>query len=220
MVPAVVLALFGTTVVGCSGGDSQESAQPAPLPRLPVSHVCPGLFEGEGEKALERVLASTQFQIRHEEKNPDVRVVAQAMEDAYQAGKEIRDMPQPVCEMSGRPTETGLATARMMFTAYSKHAGDPADFPGVSDSGVRVAMEQKRVYLSYDCVSSRVGSTQEIPLRIKLLFQERWDASKGEDVLRPDYLTITHSAALAVAKELRCANDGGLPARAVDLSKS
>ncbi|MFF8268780.1 hypothetical protein ACF059_15455 [Streptomyces sp. NPDC016562] len=185
-----------------------------------MGQVCAGLFTDEGGKALERALASTQFEIWDEKKNPDVRAVAQMMEDAYRAGRKIKNMPQPVCEMVGRPTETGVATARVMFTAYSKHAGDPADFPGVGDSGVRVRMEQKRVYLSYDCVSSRVGSTQEIPLRIKLLFQERWDASKGEDVLRPDYLAITHSAALAVAKELRCANDGGLPARAVDLPKS
>ncbi|MEU4731370.1 hypothetical protein [Streptomyces sp. NPDC023588] len=220
MVLAVALALFGTTVVGCSAGDSQESAQPTPLPRLPVSHVCPGLFEGEGGKALERVLASTQFQIRHEEKNPDVRVVAQVMEEAYQAGKKIRDMPQPVCEMSGRPTETGLATARMMFTAYSKHAADPADLPGVGARDVRVSTRNKEVGLTFDCVSSRVGSTQDVPLQITLDFQERWDASKGEGVLKPDYLAITHSAALAVAKELGCANDGGLPARAIDLPKS
>ncbi|MFF4643686.1 hypothetical protein [Streptomyces sp. NPDC001389] len=88
----------------------------------------------------------------------------------------------------------------------------------MSDRGVRVSTrERKVVYLDYDCVSPRVGSTPEVPLRIRLLFQERWAASKGEAVLRPDYLAIAHSAALAVAKELRCVDDGGLPARAEDL---
>ncbi|MEU8433975.1 hypothetical protein AB0F18_13820 [Streptomyces sp. NPDC029216] len=76
------------------------------------------------------------------------------------------------------------------------------------------------VYLEYDCVSSRVGSTRDIPLRIRLLFHEQWEASKGETILRPDYLTITHSAALAVAKELQCADDGGLPPRAEELPAS
>ncbi|MFD8147970.1 hypothetical protein [Streptomyces sp. NPDC059708] len=127
-------------------------------------------------------------------------------------------MPQSTCQISGQPAKSRLATARVRFTAYSLLAGDPADFPGVSDRGVRVSTREKKiVYLDYDCVSPRVGSTQEVPLRIRLRFQDRWQSSKGDPALRPDYLTATHSAALAVAKELRCVDDGGLPARAEEL---
>ncbi|MFF4581700.1 hypothetical protein ACFY15_25425 [Streptomyces sp. NPDC001373] len=127
-------------------------------------------------------------------------------------------MPQSTCEISAEPVASRLATALVRFTAYSKYAGDSADFPGASDQGVQVSTRQRKVvHLEYDCVSPRVGSTQDVPLRIRILFHEQWDASKGEAVLRPDYLAIAHSAALAVAKELRCVDDGGLPARAEDL---
>ncbi|MFD8981397.1 hypothetical protein [Streptomyces sp. NPDC059564] len=201
--------------VGCS------AEEPEPLPagpqQLSTGQVCAGLFTAAGAEALERVLGSTTFLLRDEDKNPDVRAVAQVMEDAYRAGVKIRDMPQSVCEISGAPRESHFPTARLMFTAYSKHAGDPADFPGVSDSGVRVSTVAKWVYLSYDCASPRVGSTPDIPLRIRLLFQDQWDGSKGAAALGPDYLKVTHSAALAVAKELGCVNDGGLSARAEEL---
>ncbi|MGW7450615.1 hypothetical protein [Streptomyces sp. NPDC054787] len=219
MSQAVALAILGMVASGCSQRDAEPAAQATSLRTFPVGQVCAGLFLGEGGKALERVLESTQFHVLEEDKNPDVHAVAQVMEDAYRAGKEIRNMPQPVCEAVGSDKEFHIPTTRLMFTAYSKHAADPADLPGAGARDVRVSTRNKEVGLTFDCVSSRVGSTQDVPLQITLDFQERWDESKGEDVLRPDYLAITHSAALAVAKELGCANDGRLPARAVDLPK-
>ncbi|MFE2166905.1 hypothetical protein ACFXB3_17845 [Streptomyces sp. NPDC059447] len=216
----MALVLLAAAATGCSAGEPEKSPQPTAAPRLTAGQICAGLFTGEGAKALERVLESTAFHVRDDEKAPDVRAVAQVMEDAYRAGKRINDMPQPVCEASGAEAKAGyIPTVRIMFTAYSKHAGDPPDFPGVSDSGVMVSQRQKTNHLSYDCTSSRVGSTDNVPLRIKLAFQERWDGSKGETVLGQDYLAVTHSAALAVAKELGCTNNGGLPARADDLPK-
>lgn len=219
MGPAIGLAILAVAAAGCSASE-REQPPPATTPQvLSAAKVCAGLFPDEGGKALERILESTRFQVREEKRNPDVRAVAQAMEDAYRAGKKIRDMPQPVCEAVGEAKDHRIPTAQIMFTAYSKHAGDPADFPGVSDSGVKVSKRQKTNNLLFDCVSSRVGSTQDVPLRIGLAFQERWDESQGATVLGQDYLAVTHSAALAVARELGCANDGGLAARADGLPK-
>ncbi|MEV7544037.1 hypothetical protein [Streptomyces sp. NPDC089915] len=182
--------------------------------RVSVDRVCAGLFAAEGGKALERVLESTKFRIMDDTRDPDVRTVSQAMENAYRSGNRIRQMPQSTCEISGSDGGGHVPTAMVRFTASSKRD----DFLSGNDRGVRVSTrERKIVYLEYDCVSPRVGSTQDIPLRIRLLFQDRWQASKGDPTLRPDYLTATHSAALAVAKELRCVDDGGLPARAEDL---
>ncbi|MFJ8166333.1 hypothetical protein ACIRBY_36210 [Streptomyces sp. NPDC096136] len=216
--PLAGLAMLGTAGAGCSSGGPEPATQAAEPPRLSVGQVCPGLFPADGGKALERVLESATFLLRDETRNPDVRAVAQAMKDAYRSGGKIREMPQATCEIAAQPVPFRLATALIRFTAYSKHAGDSSDFPGASDQGVQVSTRQRKVvHLEYDCVSPRVGSTQNVPLRIRILFHEQWDASKGETVLRPDYLAIAHSAALAVAKELRCVDDGGLPARAEDL---
>ncbi|MFE1412852.1 hypothetical protein ACFW6F_18880 [Streptomyces sp. NPDC058746] len=219
--PAVALTVLGSAVAGCSTGAPEQPPRSAAPQMLSVGQVCAGLFPdaGEGGKALERVLESTRFQVREEQKNPDVRAVAQAMEEAYRSGRKIGDMPQPVCEVVGADKGSRVPTARVMFTAYSKQAADPADLPGTGARDVRVSTRKKHVDLTYDCVSSRVGSTQDIPLQITLAFQERWDESKGDAVLGPDYLAVTHSAALAVAQELECVNNAGLPARADGLPK-
>ncbi|WP_157880259.1 hypothetical protein [Streptomyces katrae] len=212
------MAFVVTATVGCSGGRPEQQAPVPTVTRVSADQACAGLFPEDGRKALERVLESTEFQLLNQKWNPDARAVAQVMEDAYRSGKRINEMPQSTCEVAGSDKGHYVPTLSMQFTAYSLYAGDPVDFPGVSDRGVRVAVrEQKFVHLSYDCVSPRVGSTADVPLRIKVLFHEQWPGSKGETILRPDYLAITHSAALAVAKELQCAGDGGLPARASDL---
>ncbi|MFJ8211844.1 hypothetical protein [Streptomyces sp. NPDC096033] len=182
--------------------------------RVSADRACAGLFPGDGGKALERVLESTEFQLRNEKWNPDVRAVARVMEDAYRSGDRIREMPQSTCEVWGLDKELHIPSAIVRFTASSKRDG----LSEAGDHGVQASVaERKVVYLDYDCVSPRVGSTPDVPLRIKILFHERWQESKGETILRPDYLAVTHSAALAVAKELQCVDDGGLPARASEL---
>lgn len=215
--PSVWVAALGVAAAGCSSGEAEPPTRVSAPQTFSADRVCGGLFAGEGGKALERILESTNFRLLDEKENRDLRSIAQTMEDAYRSGKRIRDMPQPVCEVAGSDKERHIPTVRLRFTAYSKHAGDPADFPGVSDRGLRISAQAKRVYFSYDCVSPRVGSTEDIPLRINILFHERWDESKGPAVLGQDYLAVTHSAALAVAEALGCVNDGGLPARAQEL---
>lgn len=216
--PLGCLVLVPMAAVGCSGGTPERPAPAPTVARVSADQVCAGLFTGDGGKGLERVLESTEFRLRNQKRNPDARAVAQVMEDAYRSGNRIREMPQAVCEVSGSEKELHVPTVTLQFTAFSLYAGDPADFPSGSDRGVRVASSPgKFMHLSYDCVSSRVGSTPEVPLRIKILLHEEWEESKGGDVLRADYMAINHSAGLAVAKELRCADDGGLPARAADL---
>ncbi|MFE2149642.1 hypothetical protein ACFXAO_06410 [Streptomyces lavendulae] len=218
--PSVWVAALGVAAAGCSSGEAEPPTRISAPQTFSADRVCGGLFAGEGGKALERILESTNFRFLDEKANRDLSSIAQTMEDAYRSGKRIRDMPQPVCEVAGPDKERHIPTVRLMFTAYSKHAGDPVDFPGVSDSGVRVSADGKRVYFSYDCVSPRVGSTADIPLRIKILFHEQWDESKGATALAQDYLAVTHSAALAVAEALGCVDDGGLPARAQELPPS
>lgn len=215
--PSVWVAALGIAAAGCSSGEPEQPPRTTAPQTLSVGQVCGGLFPGEGGKSLERILESTQFRVRDEKKNPDVRAIAQVMEDAYRSGEKIRDMPQPLCEIVGSEKEHHVPTVRVMFTAYSKHAADPADLPGVGAKDPRVWVRGKWVDLTYDCVSARVGSTNDIPLQITLGFQERWEESKGPSVLGQDYLAATHSAALAVAKELGCLNNAGLPERAGEL---
>ncbi|MCX4693093.1 hypothetical protein [Streptomyces sp. NBC_01408] len=162
------------------------------------------------------MLQSTDFQVPDEDEGADVRAVAQTMEKAYQAGKKIRDMPQPVCKVSGS-AGSRIPRVQLMFTAYSKHVALPSELPGVGAGDPHLSVREEDIDLTFDCVSSRAGSTQDIPLQITVAFQARTGESEGQAVPAQDYLAITHSAALAVAKELGCVNDGGLPADAAGL---
>ncbi|MFB0629199.1 hypothetical protein [Streptomyces sp. AB3(2024)] len=210
-------AAFGAAVVGCSAAEPERAASTTAEPLLSVSQVCAGLFADDAGKALERILESTEFQVRDEKGNPEVGVVARAMEDAYRSGSKIHYAPQPVCRIVGMGKGGYRPIAHVMFTAYSKYDADPADLPGVSARGPRVWAQGKSVDLTFDCVSARVGSTSDVPLQVTAAFQEQWQASKGAAALAQDYLAVTHSAALAVAKALGCVDDGGLPARAQEL---
>ncbi|MGE7385364.1 hypothetical protein ACQKM2_07760 [Streptomyces sp. NPDC004126] len=211
---AVGLVVCAMEFAGSPGSERETAAQVREPPRLSTGQVCAGLFPGEGGKALERVLQSTTFEPRDGEGNPDVREVARVMEDAYRSGREIRWMPQAECEVRGVAQGGRIPSLRVRFTADSKLD----EFREEREPGVSVSTGlRKRVYLSYECVSPRAGSTRDAPLEIAVFFHERRDESEGAAVLRPDHLALTHSAALAVAKELRCADDGGLPARAEQL---
>ncbi|MEU9103803.1 hypothetical protein AB0D54_05470 [Streptomyces xanthophaeus] len=184
---------------------------------MSVGELCAGLLLGEGANAVERVLESSRFVVKNEKDNPDIRTTAQALEDAYRAGENIREVRQPSCRVSQEPSGTIGQGLRLSFAPLSRHIRKWEDFLGPNDKGVRVEAQDKHLWLGFDCVSSRAGSTQEIPLRISVHFLEHWANSKGSAVLAQDYRTITHGAALAVAKELGCVNDGGLPAQAAGL---
>ncbi|MFD3720243.1 hypothetical protein [Streptomyces sp. NPDC058674] len=217
--PAVTLVVLGTVAAGCSTGGSEQPAPAAEPQKVPVAQVCTGLFPAAGGEALERVLGSTEFRIRDAQKNPGVRAVAQAMEDAYRAGARVRDMPEATCEVAGEPKGSRFATARVRFTAFSKNAADPADLPGVGARDPRVWTESKQLYLTYDCVSPRVGSTQAVPLQIRVLVHAQGGGNEGEAGPGQDQLTVIHSAALSVARDLGCANNAGLPEQAQNLPK-
>ncbi|MEV8533513.1 hypothetical protein [Streptomyces sp. NPDC051211] len=209
------LAALGL-LAGCSGPESEpepESSATQGRKFVSVARLCPGLFGAEGGKALERFLESTEFEIRDEKKNVGVQAVVKALENGYKAGKGIRDMPDQICQVSGRPKDGYYRSADLWVDGYSKHVGDPEEFPSLKDRGPRASSSGKQVHLSYDCVSSRAGSTADVPLRIRLMLREQWDGSMGAAVLGPDYLAAVHSAALSIAKELGCAGNGGLPGR-------
>ncbi|WP_031156987.1 hypothetical protein [Streptomyces xanthophaeus] len=213
---ALVLVVLVVTSTACSAGKPEVSASPSASPVYSADRICAGLFPGEGGKALERVLGSTQFKVRDEEDNPDVQAAAQQLEDAYRAGAAIRDMSHPRCEVAAQPGKPHVRRLIVDFVPLSRHIQKSEDFLGPDDKGVRVSAGVKHVSLGFDCVSSRAASTEEIPLRISVQLTEQ-GTRKGDAVLAQDYRAITHGAALAVAEELGCVNDGGLPARAAGL---
>ncbi|MGW6844742.1 hypothetical protein [Streptomyces sp. NPDC054958] len=152
--------------------------------------------------------------VRDERQAVGVAAMGKALEAAYRAGPKVRDAAVPSCTVTGQ-VGGGDRVGEIRLTADSAEAGplrpDQAGvraLPGGTESGV-----------SFDCVSTRVGSSTEVPLRITGVFANRWQKIAGDKGLADEYLVVAHSAALAVSRELGCANNGGLPATAGELDR-
>ncbi|MFD9335209.1 hypothetical protein ACFWBF_12505 [Streptomyces sp. NPDC060028] len=224
MVWAAGIAL-GVVCAGCAG-PAPDAAEPEPEPEtkvLAATEVCGGgLFSAEAGGALERVLESSRFVIREERERTDVPSAANMLEEAYRAGSRMRDLPRPKCTFSGEPkkvdADSYFPSGEVRFIPHGRNEGLPDHLPGVNDTGTVVWTGRRQYNLEFDCVSTRVGSTQEVPLRVVVEFRNIWDkGTAAEADLVKDYRILAHSAALAVAKELGCVNAGGLPGRAEEL---
>ncbi|MER5934550.1 hypothetical protein [Streptomyces sp. NPDC002054] len=203
-----VLAL----VAGCSTSEPSAKAEPE---YGSAAQICQGLFDPEGAGALERVLDSTEFRLRDEAGDLDLRAVGKGLQGRYETGQGFGDLEGEMCRASGRPKGGRAPYAELWIAGDKKYVGG-----GEKDRGPGVIHGENRAHLWYNCGSPRVGSTDELPLQIRLTFRDKWDGKKGVDVRRPDYVAIMHSAALAIAKELGCQNNGGLPDRSEDLPES
>ncbi|MCX4629630.1 hypothetical protein [Streptomyces sp. NBC_01443] len=215
----VGLVSLGVLAAGCTPSEPDDPQLQEPKV-VSATQVCGGtLFTPEAGKALERVLQSTEFVIREDKVDLSTAAMAKKLEEAYRSGKEVRNMPMPDCDISGKPKEIDgfghYPSAQVRFKAFSKNAGIPDYVPGATDSGVNVGGRIRQRSVAFDCVSPRVGSTAEVPLRITATFFNKFDKGNGDEaVLDKDYFLLVHTAALSMAEELGCANNGGLPDRA------
>ncbi|QES48474.1 hypothetical protein DEJ50_12250 [Streptomyces venezuelae] len=209
---------FAVLVLATGCSTSEPSAKPEPKPEPAYGsavQICQGLFGPEGAAALERVLDSTEFRLRDETYDLDLQAVGKGLQGRYETGQGFGDLEGEMCRASGRPKAGSVPYAELWIAGDKKHVG-----AGEKDRGPAVIHGANRMHLRYNCASPRVGSTDDLPLQIRLTFRDKRDGRKGADVLRPDYVAVMHSAALAIAKDLGCQNSGGLPDRSEDLPAS
>ncbi|MFF5705407.1 hypothetical protein ACFY7H_23330 [Streptomyces sp. NPDC012794] len=224
MRPVVGVMGLSLVMAACVALPREHEPEPEGVEPRTVStaQVCGGtLFSPEAGRALEKVMEGTAFVIREPEDDRGAADIAQAVENAYRAGVDIENMPNGTCRIRGVQKERGgrIPKASMTFIARSKHAG-PADLVGAEGTGVRVDRGITDHSVVFDCVSSRVGSTADAPVRITARFDGRSAGEYRKDPSRADdYLTLVHSAARSVAAELGCRDDGGLPAQFKDLER-
>ncbi|MEV7728297.1 hypothetical protein AB0P15_26610 [Streptomyces sp. NPDC087917] len=219
--------IVGLTVLvlvssGCAAtpGASDEGTAPKKPEEVPVGRICGGtLFSPEGGKALERLMSANRFQLSKPGSTNGADEVAKVLQAAYRAGADVVNMPNVSCEIRGVRDVEGLGrypSARVRFNPASKHA----DGSGADISGVTVDRVDTSHTVAFDCVSSRIGSTSTVPLRITADFVGWGTKDRAADpAAAPDYLVVIHSAARAVAKELGCENGGGLPGRPEELER-
>ncbi|MGW5398993.1 hypothetical protein [Streptomyces sp. NPDC003952] len=216
------LIMLGVMASGCG---SPEPEEPVREPRaVSAAGVCGGtLLPASAGPSLERVLESSKFVVRDEDEDVSTAESAKMMEDAYRSGKDVRDKPTADCKIFGEERLVGdyerYVSALVRFKAFSKKAWSSGAGGETYDKGVLVTGAKRQRSIEFDCVSARVGSTVDIPLRITVTFMNQFPEGAVDDeaALVKDYLLLAHAAGLSMSKELGCADNGGLPDRPDDL---
>ncbi|RSS76921.1 hypothetical protein [Streptomyces sp. WAC06614] len=210
---AVVVAAFAASVMGCTASDGEPKASPSvKRPTVDLTEACPGLISDAAGQALKDVLQSSHL-ANDDGQTVGVTAVGKGLEAAYRAGPKAREAAVPSCRVTGI-VGSGKRVGELRF------AGDAGGGGTADRTGVQVTRADKERGVSFDCVSRRAGSTRESPLRITAVYKDLYLNSRGDAELGEDYVTLAHSAALAVAKDLGCEADGGLPAAASALPKA
>lgn len=211
----VALGVLGSLAVSCgSTPESEKSPEPK---TVSVGQVCGGtLFTPEAGTALERLMGISEFVVEDGQADLSADGIARVMEQNYRSGRDVVDADAAQCRIKGAPKQSEggkprSAQAAVVFLGHTRSAAEP--------SGPRLLREGRAHTVKFDCVSSRVGSTRQVPLRISAAFTVVEGDASGKATAAADALVLVHSAAVSVAEELRCENNGGLPGRPGELEK-
>ncbi|WP_030201173.1 hypothetical protein [Streptomyces sp. NRRL S-87] len=219
-ITAGLLAL-GVLTAGCTSPGTPENTLPTRrVEEVPASRVCGGtLLDTAAVSALERLTHSTAFDPEAVKKDHGAPEIARVMEAAFRSGDGVLNAPEDGCEISPVDSSSAFPTIVVAFIALGKApAGTPTDEPNeMSTPGVLARASEDGAKIYFDCESRRLGTTEEHPLRLRSEVQNSVRERGEPAATRHDNLTLAHSAAVAVAKELGCAGNGGLPGTAAGL---
>ncbi|MBM7057398.1 MULTISPECIES: hypothetical protein [Streptomyces] len=203
---AVIAVSLAAGAVGCTDG---ETAGATPDWSTGPTELCGGeAVSVEAGEALKVITGSSRF----EGSGPEytlaqaVRAMRERLAFAVVGDGDICR----VYGMSASPMEYIEVTWEL---TGGPPKGEPASKFTVLPMGERALTAPDAAAVQFACQSAKLpGST---PTHIDIGVQ-RWlpmDPEGDPEKLKDAYATVVHSFALAMAKELRCENDGGLEAR-------
>ncbi|MFK0221743.1 hypothetical protein ACIQWN_26575 [Streptomyces vinaceus] len=201
-----VLAVFVIPLAGCTTSDPEPKASlSAKPPEVDPTQACPGLITDAAGKALIQVLQSSHL-VNDDAQGVGAPAMGKALEEFSRTGARAGEITAPACSVTGT-VGGGKRVGEIRLVAERGNTGTP----GSDQTGVRVTRADNERGVAFDCVSTRVGSTRDMPLRVTSYYTDRSRSSRGDAVLGEDYLVLAHSAAVGIAKELGCEGNGALP---------
>ncbi|MFJ5549724.1 hypothetical protein [Streptomyces sp. NPDC093225] len=214
------LLVLGVLTAGCTSPGTPQNLPTRRVQEIPAARVCGGtLLDTAAASALERLTHSSAFDPEAVKKDHGAREIARTMEAAFRSGEGVVNAPGDRCEISPVGSSSAFPTIVVAFIALGKApAGTPADEPNeMYTPGVVARASEDGAKVYFDCESRRLGTSVEHPLRLRSEVQNSVRERGEPAATRKDNLTLAHSAAVAVAKELGCAGNGGLPGTAAGL---
>ncbi|WP_406344300.1 hypothetical protein [Streptomyces sp. NBC_00648] len=205
-----LVVLAALALVAC-GGDT-DAGGGSKQKFLGASELCEGAFSAEGAAALRTVTGAELFYPSPE--GEGVSTAAADLEHDF-----LRRAPfspeHRLCSVY-RKGGNDFTDASLSFFLAEKYELDTSDLAADQHPyamGKLASAGLKRSYLLFECVSPGLPGSAKSPALIGGEISDRHPPEKGSRLLWEASLTALHSAALALAKELGCARDGGLSSK-------
>ncbi|WP_432022443.1 hypothetical protein [Streptomyces parvus] len=205
---AAIAVSLTAGAVGCTDG---ESADAAPDYSTGPTELCGGnAISAEAGKALKVITGASRF----EGSGPEgtVAFAAKWLSEGY-------DSPAPndgdICQIYAKNSAAGDRLEATWELVWGPLKGEPAAKFRVLPMGERALAAPDVGSIQFACRSEKLPGSTPAHIDIDV---ERWSPKDPEgdpEKLTDAYATVAHSFALAMAKELRCENNGGLEPRPV-----
>ncbi|WP_307825154.1 hypothetical protein [Streptomyces sp. M2CJ-2] len=176
------------------------------------TELCGGkAMSAEASKALKVITGTSRFEASGEEDT-----ITQAAENLIEA------FPVPTVTKDICRTYTPIGTPDFdLRITWSLEDGAPTGPPApeftVLKMGERAVTAANKAYVRFACRSERLLNSSRVGHIV--IGVRHWavptEPEGDVEALKDAYATVAHSVSLAMAKELRCEKDGGLPARPV-----
>ncbi|WP_437103959.1 hypothetical protein [Streptomyces sp. enrichment culture] len=206
--------MVGTLFLGAAGcgGDGDDDHLPKDYEVVAGTQLCGGdAVSADAAKALKVITGSSRFEVSGEEYS-----VAQAATEIAEA------FPDPTLSKDLCRVYTPIGTSDFeLRITWGLEEGAPTGTPDpdftMLNMGERTVVGEDNSYVFFACRSSRLNELAG-PAHISINVR-RWGMPKPPEgdveALKDAYATVAHSFSLAMAKELRCEKNGGLPAKPV-----
>lgn len=207
---AVAGSLFlGAT--GC-GGDGDEGGAPDDYKVVAGTQLCGGdAMSADASKALKVITGASRFEASAERYS-----IAQAARDLVEAFAPTRTMD--ACRVF-TPRDTPDFDLRITWRLADSGPTDEPAAPKftVLKMGEEALAAEDQAYIYFACQSDRLSSPTTVAhIVIGVEHRDPFHEPEGDiEALKDAYATVAHSVSLAMAKELRCEKNGGLPAKPV-----
>ncbi|MFJ4774792.1 hypothetical protein [Streptomyces sp. NPDC088762] len=219
-VVALAVAVVGAVLLAGCSGDGDGPSGPA---ELSGAQVCPeGMLAPDAVRGIEKLTGATLFAQPEEGDSAGVRWVAGVLSRGYaKIGASLGGQAckaTPLDEKNRRKVSVSFEIeSELQRTGENSESGKGHYWEYDLGRNALAVSRQARLY--FDCASSRLaGPDKAVPVEASVNVSE---GSKGDEPeLREANLAIVHSAALAMAKELGCKNNGGLPDKLVVKEKA
>jgi hypothetical protein len=204
--------LLGAT--GCGGGGDAENAGKARTGNEAVAgtQLCGGdALSPDAAEALKVITGSPRFAASAEEYTLEQAAVN--LVNTFPG----TDFFEDVCRVYTPPGTPDFELRITWGLVGGPPTGTPAPKFTVLKMGQLAATSEGRAYIRFACRSDRLSDATRLA-HIEITVERARLPNNFDvetDVLKDAYATVAHSVSLAMARELRCEDDGGLPAQPV-----